>query len=312
VPRLAAGFMKGRRGVIAVAAALVAGSSAAVLLAHAHALLPLAVIPSALGLLWARTAVRNRALADQNRQKDDFVAMVAHELRTPLTSIQGSVKTMLRLGPGMDEELRREFLETVDRQSDRLRRLVDRLLFLQQIEGGTDPATFTQVPLHALCEYVVLELRPKAGAHDFRFDFEPELIDIETDEVKLQEILTNLIENALKYSDPDCTITIRCRAAAETLVLWVEDRGPGIPKDLRERAFDRYFRVEGTSRTAKGTGLGLYICRRLAQTIGGEIWLDDAYDGGCRFFLRLPRTHASAGLSEDIAIRQDPVIAVGS
>jgi signal transduction histidine kinase len=91
--------------------------------------------------------------------------------------------------------------------------------------------------------------------------------------------------------------------AAESLVLWVEDRGPGIPKELKERAFDRYFRVEGTARTAKGTGLGLYICRRLAHTIGGEIWLDDDYEGGCRFFLRLPRTHAPAGPTEDISIR---------
>jgi two-component system, OmpR family, phosphate regulon sensor histidine kinase PhoR len=310
VPRLPA-RLTGRRATTVAIAALAAVSIGAVQLAHAPALFPLSALPPALGILWARAATRNRRLTEENIQKDDFVAMVAHELRAPLTSIQGSVKTMLALGSQIDQDLRREFLETVDRQSDRLRRLVDRLLLLQEIEGRTEPATLTQVPLRTLCEYVVLELRPKAGGHDFRFDFEPELIDIETDEVKLQEILTNLVENALKYSDPDCTITIRCRTAADSLVLWVEDRGPGIPKELKERAFDRYFRVEQTARTARGTGLGLYICRRLAQTIGGEIWLDDDYEGGCRFFLRLPRTQAPSGPTEDIAIRQDSAVRVG-
>ena len=296
-------MLTARRGIIAIVAVSVGGCVASVFVAGDPILLPLAVVPAALGVLWARAAERGRALADENSQKDDFVAMVAHELRTPLTSIQGSVKTMLTLGAGIDDDLRREFLETVDRQSDRLRGLIDRLLLLHQVEGNTEPATIASVPIRSLCEYVVLELRPRAGAHDFRFDFEPELIDVETDEMKLQEILTNLVENALKYSDPDCTITIRCRAAAETLVLWVEDRGPGIPKELRERAFERYFRVEETARVARGTGLGLYICRRLAEAIGGEIWLDDAYEGGCRFFLRLPLTRAAGGPSDDIAVR---------
>src|SRR2546430_10644918 len=161
--------------------------------------------------------------------------MVSHELRTPLTSIQGSVKTLIQLGRDLDEEQRLSFLEAVDRQSDRLRRLSERLLVVARLEADAERVSFAPVPLRTLSEYVVFELRPSAGAHSFQFDFDPELMEVEADEGKVHQILSNLAENALKYSRDDGRIVIKCRAESDAVLLMVEDQGPGIPSESSDR-----------------------------------------------------------------------------
>ncbi|MFN2544096.1 MAG: sensor histidine kinase [Actinomycetota bacterium] len=255
-------------------------------------LVPLLALPLAAVYLGASALLKNSRLQELNQLKDDFVAMVSHELRTPLTSIQGSVKTLIQLGHDLDEEQRLSFLEAVDRQSDRLRRLIERLLVVARLESDAERVSFAPVPVRTLCEYVVFELRPSAGAHSFQFDFDPELVEVETDEGKVHQILSNLAENALKYSRADSRITIRCRVEAEAVALIVEDQGPGIPEDAHDRIFDRFYQVDQSrTRHVGGTGLGLYICRKLAEAIGGKLTLDAGYHEGCRFVLRLPRRH---------------------
>ena len=178
----------------------------------------------------------------------------------------------------------------MDRQSDRLRRLIERLLVVARLEADAERVSFSPVPLRTLCEYVVFELRPSAGAHSFQFDFDPELIEVETDEGKVHQILSNLAENALKYSRADGRITIRCRTETDAVLLMVEDQGAGIPAEARDRIFDRFYQVDQSkTRNVGGTGLGLYICRKLAQAIGVQLSLDDSYEDGCRFVLRIPR-----------------------
>ena len=169
-------FLGGRFGLAFLATFTGAVPVALALLTRTY-LLFLAAPAAALAVLLAASLASTRRLAMQNRMKDDFVAMVAHELRTPLTSIQGSVKTLLRLHD-LDEMERRQFLEAVDRQSDRLCRLTDRLLLLQQLDAGVEPVSMTRVPLRTLTEYVLFELRGRTGRHEFRVDFEPELIEI--------------------------------------------------------------------------------------------------------------------------------------
>jgi signal transduction histidine kinase len=243
-----------------------------------------------------RATLKSARLQELNQLKDDFVAMVSHELRTPLTSIQGSVKTLIQLGRDLDEEQRLSFLEAVDRQSDRLRRLIERLLVVARLEADAERVSFAPVPLRTLCEYVVFELRPTAGTHSFQFDFDPELVEVETDEGKVHQILSNLAENAVKYSRSDSRITIRCRVEPDAVLLVVEDQGPGIPEEARDRIFDRFYQVDQSkTRNVGGTGLGLYICRKLAEAIGGTLALDPLYDDGCRFMLRIPRRSVKHG-----------------
>src|SRR5439155_18442987 len=101
---------------------------------------------------------------------------------------------------------------------------------------------------------------------------------------------SNLAENALKYSRADGRIVIKCRTESDVVLLMVEDQGPGIPSEARDRIFDRFYHVdESKTRHVGGTGLGLYICRKLAEAIGGHLTLDDEYADGCRFVLRIPR-----------------------
>ena len=275
----------------AMAGVLLSLSPIVVVLAETNpVLVPLLALPIGAVYMGASAALKNTRLQELNQLKDDFVAMVSHELRTPLTSIQGSVKTLIQLGRDLDEEQRLSFLEAVDRQSDRLRRLIERLLVVARLEADAERVSFSPVPLRTLCEYVVFELRPSAGAHSFQFDFDPELIEVETDEGKVHQILSNLAENALKYSRADGRITIRCRTETDAVLLMVEDQGAGIPAEARDRIFDRFYQVDQSkTRNVGGTGLGLYICRKLAQAIGVQLSLDDSYEDGCRFVLRIPR-----------------------
>ena len=279
----------------AVSGVLLSMSPVVVVLAETSPILvPLLALPLGAVYMGASAALKNTRLQELNQLKDDFVAMVSHELRTPLTSIQGSVKTLIQLGKDLDEEQRLSFLEAVDRQSDRLRRLIERLLVVARLEADAERVSFSPVPLRTLCEYVVFELRPSAGAHSFQFDFDPELVEVETDEGKVHQILSNLAENSLKYSRADGRVTIRCRTESDAVSLMVEDQGPGIPQEARDRIFDRFYQVDQSkTRNVGGTGLGLYICRKLAEAIGGQLTLDESYGDGCRFVLRIPRRTAS-------------------
>jgi len=291
----------------AVAVVLLSMAPVVVVLAETSPMLvPLLALPLAAVYIGASVALKNSRLEELNRLKDDFVAMVSHELRTPLTSIQGSVKTLLQLGDDLDKDQRTSLLEAVDRQSDRLRRLIERLLVVARLEADAERVSLAPVPLRTLCEYVVFELQPVAGSHTFHVDFDPELIEVETDEGKVHQILSNLVENALKYSRADSRITIQCRRELAAVLLVVEDQGAGIPKDARDRIFDRFYQVDQSeARTVGGTGLGLYICRKLAEAMGAALTLDDAYDGGCRFVLRIPdrTSDASRAPQADLTVR---------
>jgi signal transduction histidine kinase len=145
------------------------------------------------------------------------------------------------------------------------------------------------VSLRSLAAYVVFELQDRATNRPLRFEFVPDDLEAAVEEANVHQILSNLVENALKYSDPDGPITIRGRAEPDEIVLSVEDRGPGIPEECRERVFERFYQVDQSrTRTVGGTGLGLYIARTLARDMGGDLTLDDTHTDGCRFVLRIP------------------------
>ncbi len=283
------------------AAALLALSPIVVVAAERSLwLVPLLAVPVAAVYWGAKVSLDNTRLVAQlegslahmtelNRLKDDFVAVVSHELRTPLTSIQGYIKTMLQLAKDLGEEQRRSFLEAADRQGDRLRRLIEQLLVVARLESHVEPLTFTLVSVGALTKGVVDDLRPRAHGHTFDLRFEPGVELVETDEAKLHQILSNLIENSLKYSAPDTRVTVRGVATDSGVVISVEDEGPGIPPDSHDKVFDRFFQVDQSiTRSVGGTGLGLYICRKMAETIGARLWLERSTPEGSVFALWIP------------------------
>jgi signal transduction histidine kinase len=263
-------------------------------------LVPLLAIPVVAAHWGATTSLENSRLVERleaalqqekelSRMKDDFVAVVSHELRTPLTSIQGYLKTLLQLGPDLGDEQRRSFLEAADRQSERLRRLIEQLLAVAKLEAHVEPVTLSFVSLAQVADNVVVDLRPSAHGHTFDLRFPAELPHVETDDAKVHQILSNLVENALKYSPPDTRVTVRAEERDGGVVIFVEDEGRGIPPEAHAQIFDRFFQVDGSAtRSVGGTGLGLYICKKTSETIGGRLWLERSTSEGTTFCLWLP------------------------
>jgi signal transduction histidine kinase len=270
-------------------------------------LVPLVAAP-AVAVWWGtRLALDNARLATElrgslddqrelNRLKDDFVSVVSHELRTPLTSIQGYVKTLLQLSSDLPEDERRAFLEAADRQGDRLRRLIEQLLIVGRLDSHVEPLTLCWVDVGELVGSVVEELGPRARGHAFHVRIAPGLGRVETDDGKLHQIVSNLVENALKYAPPDTRVTIQVDPTDEGVTLVVADEGPGIPAEAHERIFERFYQVDqSATRRVGGTGLGLYICRRMAETLGARLWLARSDDAGSAFALWIPMQVSGAG-----------------
>jgi signal transduction histidine kinase len=295
------------------AAALFAMSPIVIVVAEQSVLLvPLLAIP-VIAAYWGATAsLENSRLVrrleealeqekELSRMKDDFVAVVSHELRTPLTSIQGYIKTLLQLGPDLGEEQRRSFLEASDRQSDRLRRLIEQLLAVARLESHVEPLTLSYSSVAQVTESVVDELRASAHGHTFDLRFPAGLPLIHTDEEKVHQVLSNLVENALKYSPPDTRIAVRAEERDGGILIRVEDEGRGIPREAHGRIFDRFYQVDSSAtRSVGGTGLGLYICKKTAETLGGRLRLERSGPEGTVFSFWLPeRPSNSESVSEE-------------
>ncbi len=245
-------------------------------------------------------------MTELNRLKDDFVATVSHELRTPLTSIQGYVKTLLRDDIVVDQETIRSYLEIVERQGGRLGRLIEDLLVVARIDNEPFDMALGTVSVRDAARQAVEELGDAANGRRIEVIFDDAAPPLHTDGEKVHRIITNLLENAVKYSPPESPITISGRIEAAGIVVSIEDRGIGIPADLAERVFDRFFQVDSSAtRTAGGTGLGLYICRGLAEALGGRLWLErsDQNGRGSVFSFWLPaRRSESANRPSTVAI----------
>jgi signal transduction histidine kinase len=261
---------------------------------------PLIVVPVAAVYWGATVSLKNTGLVAQleesledlkqaNRLKDDFVAVVSHELRTPLTSIQGYVKTLLQLAGDLDLD-QQNVVPGGRRPSERAAAASDRAaprrLPAREPRGAADRDDVLAPRLDAPGRRRTAVDRQRPGVRPPVRGGRPPL---ETDESKVRQILSNLIENAIKYSPPDSRITIRETLAEDGRVLSVEDEGGGIPDDSRERVFERFYQVDQTStRRVGGTGLGLYICSKMADSLGARLWLDRSDAQGSVFCLALP------------------------
>ena len=294
------------------AAALFAMSPIVIVVAERSVLLvPLLAIPVVAAYWGATASLENSRLVSRleealetekelSRMKDDFVAVVSHELRTPLTSIQGYIKTLLQLGPDLGEEQRRSFLEASDRQSGRLRRLIEQLLAVARLESQVEPLTFSYSSVEQVAQRVVDELRVSAHGHTFDLRFPAGLPLINTDEEKVHQVLSNLVENALKYSPPDTRIAVRAEERDGGILIRVEDEGRGIPREAHDRIFDRFYQVDSSAtRSVGGTGLGLYICRKTAETLGGRLRLERSGPEGTVFSFWLPERPGNSGSASE-------------
>lgn len=222
--------------------------------------------------------------------RQEFVANVSHELRTPLSLIKGFVETLLE-GAKDDPALTTRFLQKIEKHADRLTYLIEDLLTISRLESGQIVMSRQPVGLRELAQRVIDDLQSPATDRAIRVEnlLPPELA-AQGDAERLQQVLFNLIENALKYGRSEGQISIGAKALPDRKIqVWVSDDGTGIPPEAQERVFERFYRVDrARSRETGGTGLGLAIVKHIVQAHGGKVWVESELEKGSTFFLELP------------------------
>ena len=237
-----------------------------------------------------RLRAQNEELRRLDRLKDDFVASVSHELRTPLTSIRGYLELVLDGGAAELTEEQLRYLSVVDRNADRLLRVVDDLLFAAQVDAGKIVLEPGPTDLDELVREAVEAARPVAAEHDVELIFEADRpAELVGDRARLAQILDNLIANAIKFTPPGGKVEVRTFVAGDSVVVEVADTGIGISADDQARLFQRFFRAEGAILGAiDGTGLGLAIVKAIVDAHGGELAVESVAGRGTTFRIGLP------------------------
>lgn len=235
-----------------------------------------------------RGATEAEILRRTDELKSALLNAVSHDLRTPLASIIASAGSLRQTEVTWEEEDRRDFAQAIELEARRLDRLVGNLLDLSRIEGGSLRPVKDWHDLAGLVDDVLGRLRPLTAQHALTVDIPEDLVPVPLDYVQIDQVLSNLIENAIKYTTPGAEIRISARAADAQVRVEVADRGPGIPAPALPHLFDPFYRANGWDRQPKGTGLGLAVARGLVEAHRGRIWAENRPDGGARFVFTLP------------------------
>ncbi len=233
-------------------------------------------------------------LEELDRLKSDFVATVSHELKTPLTAIIGAAKTVTS-GARVRPDQHAGFMEIIERQGSRLLRLVEDVLTTAHIEAASPRLRRERVDLKDVFGSVILELRntTTGAGREIELHCDPQQPVVWGDATAIRQIATNLIENALKYSDPPSKVSVSLREEPSSVVLEVVDRGRGVAADEIEIIFDRFRQVDAAStRQVGGFGLGLYIVKSLVEEHRGHIEVESAVGVGSTFRVHLPKRAA--------------------
>ena len=207
-------------------------------------------------------------------------------MRTPLGFIKGYVTTLLREDTSWDDEKRAEFLRIIDDESDRLRELIDNLLDSSRLESGSLSMTLEPARLGPILRGSVQRLQ---GAHpdaQVSLEFPDDLPIQRIDSTRIAQVVDNFLNNAQKYA-PDVPLTIRASLAGEHVLVEVIDEGPGIEHEHVPHLFERFYRLP-QDKNKRGTGLGLYICRKIIEAHSGEIGVESFLGEGSRFYFTLP------------------------
>jgi signal transduction histidine kinase len=230
-------------------------------------------------------------LREQNRLKDELISVVSHDLRTPLTSIMGYLELV---ADEEDPETARTFLDVVRRNTARLHRLVEDLLFVSRVQAGREALELEPVCLGGVVRDTVAASRPAAAAAEVELTCVVETDDVVlVDAHRMAEVLENLLSNALKFTPPGGRIGVVARREHGVLAISVADTGVGIAEEDRQHLFDRFFRASGTD-GIPGAGLGLSIVKAIVDAHGGAVAVRSAVGAGTTFEVRLPLHVAEA------------------
>ena len=216
---------------------------------------------------------KNKELKQMNEFRSNMIDTVSHEFRTPLTSIQGYTSRLLRQDIKIDEETKVKSLKIIKRQSERLKRMIEDLLVIPDIEGARLNVNLVNLPINSIIESSIMLVRNDAHKEIVNNIQDCE-IEILADTDRIEQVFVNLIENAIKYSNDDSPITLDYEIRDEKLVVSVQNAYEVIPREKLKTLFDKFTRVDDkTTRTTRGTGLGLFIVKGLVEAMNGEIRL---------------------------------------
>jgi len=229
-------------------------------------------------------------LRELDRLRSELIANVSHELRTPLGLIKIFCTTLLRTDVDFDPQTQREFLHDIEEETERLEKIVDNLLDLSRIQHGRLRLEKRPTDLGQLARQVLDDLEMQLPAsHRLIHSFPAEPLVAPVEPRRIEQVLRNLVSNAIKYSPQGGTITVMGQEAGEMILIQVRDQGIGIPHEDLERVFERFYRVENEiTRSVRGIGLGLAVCRGIVEAHGGRIWVESLPGEGSTFYFTLP------------------------
>ena len=243
------------------------------------------------------SALERARLSDQGRRseveiqaerlRNALLSSVSHDLRTPLGAIEGAATALIDHGATLGEEAREELLATVLEEAQRMNRLIGNLLEMVRVESGQVSVSREPVPIEELVGSALDRLSPLIGSRQVETDLAGDLPMVAVDPVLIEQVLINLLENALRYTPEGSPLRIGARELGGMVEVEVEDRGPGVPAVDAERIFSKFTRLPGSDH-AGGVGLGLAICRGVLEAHGGRIWVQGREGGGASFRFTLP------------------------
>ncbi|MGH2717262.1 MAG: ATP-binding protein [Actinomycetota bacterium] len=220
-------------------------------------------------------------------EKSEVISAVSHELRSPLTSVKGFTSTLLHRWDRFDDDTKKHLLVTIESDADRVTRLIGELLDVSRIEAGRLQLSRYPIDIVEIAQKVTDRLAPITQTHTLSATFPDGFPPVYGDPDKIEQVLTNLVENAIKHTDSGA-VTVSGTADGARVQVDVADEGEGIPREHRLAVFGKFFRRGGRAGAPSGTGLGLYISKGLVEAHGGKIWVDGALSGGSIFSFTLP------------------------
>jgi two-component system sensor histidine kinase KdpD len=235
----------------------------------------------------AEDARRAEIEMETERLRSSLLSSVSHDLRTPLGVITGATSTLLQDDAMLDAITRRDLLETAHEEAQRLNRLVRNLLDMTRLAAGTIRPKKVWHPLDEIVGVALHRLEPRLGERKVEVKVRSDLPPVPLDDILIEQVLLNLLDNALKYTPGESPIEILASEIAGGVEVEVADRGPGIPRAEQKHIFEKFYRLKNEG-AESGAGLGLAICRGFVEAHGGRIWVDEREGGGSRFRFTLP------------------------
>jgi PAS domain S-box-containing protein len=220
--------------------------------------------------------------------KSTFISIVSHELKTPVALIKGYVSTLRREDANWDRSIVADSLAVIEEEADRLTQMIENLLDASRLQAGGFPIKRSDVNLPDLARRITTRFQTQTSQHILQIDFPAGFPVVLADETRLEQVLSNLVSNAIKYS-PNGEIRVSGQVRPDNIVVCVSDQGPGIAPEDIPHVFDRFYRAPDMARHTKGAGLGLYLSRAIIEAHGGRMWVDPETGKGARICFSLPR-----------------------